>query len=392
MLLLYLLSQLFPHRVKAIYVNHQLQSANIEWAQFVTLFCQQNNIPCAVVPVTVSQGNLEQEARNSRYQAFERQLCPQDILVLAHHQQDQAETLLLRLFSGTGVQGMCAMRQIDNRDDMTLWRPLLDLSREQIEYWVDQLQLPFVTDLTNFDTHYDRAWARKSLWPLVSQRFPKMQEAICRTASLMQDTNEILQEILQQDFEKCVQNHCLNLLEFENLSNPRRRQLLSFWLKNIYRPSLDMVDRLQKEVIYSRVDAQAKLYVKPYWYVRYQNKIHRLTDQQYHVKSVPNKQKFEHSSFNFSFENSMGLSDQLLTEDLWLYSRQGGERIHLYGRVGEWPLKKAIQEAHIFPWLRHQIQILKKDNVILGVFTPKGFWLAQSEFCQKNGWLPSMRV
>ena len=68
----------------------------------------------------------------------------------------------------------------------------------------------------------------------------------------------------------------------------------------------------------------------------------------------------------------------------------GGEKIHLYGRVGSWPLKKAIQQAHIFPWLRHTIQILSIDNVMLGVFTPEGFWLAQSEYCVVDGWLPKI--
>jgi len=79
-----------------------------------------------------------------------------------------------------------------------------------------------------------------------------------------------------------------------------------------------------------------------------------------------------------------------LKQNLVLTSRQGGERIHLYGRVGAWPLKKAIQEAQIFPWQRHQIQILSRDNVMLGVFSPKGFWLAQSEYVEQGGWQPSL--
>ena len=70
--------------------------------------------------------------------------------------------------------------------------------------------------------------------------------------------------------------------------------------------------------------------------------------------------------------------------------RQGGEKIHIQGRVGTWPLKKAIQQAQIFPWLRHTIQILSMDNVMLGVFTPNGFWLAHSPYCVKAGWLPTL--
>jgi len=86
----------------------------------------------------------------------------------------------------------------------------------------------------------------------------------------------------------------------------------------------------------------------------------------------------------------MGLSASLLNKKLKIIRRQGGEKVHLYGRVGQWPLKKAIQEAHILPWLRHTIQILVIDNVMLGVFTPKGFWLAQSPYCEQGGWQPDL--
>ena len=85
---------------------------------------------------------------------------------------------------------------------------------------------------------------------------------------------------------------------------------------------------------------------------------------------------------------TIGLSPKLLGRELRLIKRQGGEKIHLYGRVGHWPLKKAIQEAQILPWLRHTIQILVVDNVMLGVFSPKGFWLAHSDYVEHGGWQP----
>ncbi|MCG2958010.1 tRNA(Ile)-lysidine synthetase, partial [Escherichia coli] len=79
------------------------------------------------------------------------------------------------------------------------WRPFLSLSRQQIQAWVDQLALPYVQEETNFDTRYDRAWCREQLWPLLEQRFPKMQDAVARTSVLMQDAQTILDEVLQQD-------------------------------------------------------------------------------------------------------------------------------------------------------------------------------------------------
>ena len=90
MLLLHLMSFLFPQKIRAIYVDHQLQSMSSAWGEFVLNACQQLQVPCGIVPVHVAEGNLENQARNARYQAFEEHLKDNEVLVLAHHQQDQS--------------------------------------------------------------------------------------------------------------------------------------------------------------------------------------------------------------------------------------------------------------------------------------------------------------
>ncbi|OEC88684.1 tRNA lysidine(34) synthetase TilS [Acinetobacter sp. YK3] len=404
MLLLYLMSELFPNRIRAIYVDHQLQTLSVGWGLFVQQQAEVLNIPVILQKVTVETGNLEQQARQARYHAYQQHLQSNEILVLAHHQQDQAETFLLRLFSGAGVNGLAAMQQLDIREDMTIWRPFLDLSREQIEQWSQQLALNYITDPTNHDTHYDRAWCREQLWPLLENRFPKMQSAVARSSYLMQDAAEILNDVLKQDWQHCARDRELDLTKLAELSTARQRQLLSVWIKgkDQYRPSYDMVQRLQNEVIWAKPDAQASLHIHPHYYARYQKKLYRLSHDELYAEqqtSFPNiiSQQYEMGQViqvaagQFKIESqAMGLSAQLLGRELTLIKRQGGEKIHLYGRVGHWPLKKAIQEAQILPWLRHTIQILVVDNVMLGVFSPKGFWLAQSEYLEQGGWQPSL--
>jgi tRNA(Ile)-lysidine synthase len=402
MLLLHLMFFLCPEKVRAIYVDHQLQAPSADWGKFVASECQQLNIPCIIQPVQVASGNLEQQARNSRYQAYLQHLQENEILVLAHHQQDQAETLMLRLLSGAGVDGLAAMKQIDVRNNLTIWRPLLDISREKICQWASQLNVQNIEDPTNEDTHYDRAWARQTLWPVLSQRYPKMQAALVRTSELMQDAQDILQEVLAQDLQGCGTETQLDLVQLQLLSNARQRQLLSAWMKGSgqYRPSLAMVERVQSEVIHAKQDAQAALHWQGFYYVRYQQRLYRLSAATYLAEQqqdqaglktlkIALKDQVQVLSGKFVIKPAqIGLSATLLQQPLHLQQRQGGEKIHLYGRVGAWPLKKAIQEAQIFPWLRHTIQILSTDNVMLGVFTPKGFWLAQSAYCEAGGWLP----
>ena len=404
MLLLYLMAELFPKQSRAIYVDHQLQQPSAMWGEQVKQYAQHLSIPVIIQKVQVDVGNLEQQARQARYQAYQQHLQSNEILVLAHHQQDQAETVLLRLFSGAGVNGLAAMQQVDIRQDMTIWRPFLDLSREQIAAWSAQIGFDYVTDPSNHNIHYDRAWCREVLWDVLQNRFPKMQAGVVRSSALMQDAAEILEDVLQDDWRRCATDQQLNLDEFNQLSAARQRQLLSTWMKgkNQYRPSYDMVQRLQREVIAAKPDAQAILHVNQLYYVRYQKILYRLTADILYAEqhTVILKQVMQRFSLgqlvnvvagSFKVDTQkLGLSPQLLDRELTLVKRQGGEKIHLYGRVGHWPLKKAIQDAQILPWLRHTIQILVVDNVMLGVFSPKGFWLAQSEFVVQDGWQPSL--
>ena len=404
MLLLRLMSLLYPQKVRAIYVDHQLQESSAAWGRFVTETCAALSIPCIVQKVAVAEGNLENQARSARYQAYQQHLLSNEILVLAHHQQDQAETLMLRLLSGSGIHGLAAMRQVDQRDLMTIWRPLLNLSREQICQWAAELNVQNIQDPTNYDTQYDRAWSREALWPLLQSRFPKMQQAISRTSYLMQDAEDILADVLTQDWALCGTAEMLKLNQLLDLPLPRQRQLLSAWMKGQgeYRPAFDMVQRLMQEVMHSKADAQAALHWNSFYYVRFSEQLHRLTQAEYKSadteragRQIINLQQQKTlrvlaGEFQPQPADEFGLSAALYGQDLILTQRQGGEKIHLHGRMGAWPLKKAIQQAQIFPWLRHRIQILSIDNVMLGVFTPKGFWLAESPYCVKAGWLPKL--
>ena len=403
MLLLHLMSHLFPKRIRAIYIDHQLQDVSPQWGSFVQEQCYVLDVPCVIQAVDVDTGNVESQARSARYAAFQKHLLANEILVLAHHQQDQAETVLLRLLSGAGIHGLAAMQSIDIREKFTIWRPLLALSRQQIELWAAEMQLRNIQDQTNFDTSYDRAWCRAELWPILEKRFPKMQQALARTSYLMQDAETILADVLTQDWASCGNAAVLNLTPFRQLSAPRQRQLLSAWMKgeDLYRPAFDMVQRLFDEVIESKVDAQAALHWNQYYYVRYQQQLFRVSKAEYlaeecqTIESIEQRfsldQAYAFASGQYRIETQKyGLSSALLEQPLQIKPRLGGEKLHLYGRVGAWPLKKAIQSAQIFPWQRHTIQILSIDNVMLGVFTPKGFWLVESAYCEAGGWQPNL--
>lgn len=420
MLLLHQLAALCPDRLHVVTIDHGLQSDGAVWCAQVLACCRQFGVSASHIRVTVGDGNIEAAARKARYQAFEQVLRHDDVLALAHHQDDQAETILLHLFKGAGLSGLVGMKPLIKRwfglveetghidtSDQTyywIWRPLLSLSRSQIVQWVTQLGLPVVNDPMNEQPQFDRVWCRQELWPVVTQRFPQMSAAINRAGRLLQDAEHILDEVAQEDLRYCVDSsdQRLELDRLAQLSSARQRQLLSVWLKGdrAFRPSLALIDRLYRDVIDARQDAQPQLYWQGWHLTRFNHGLYRLntTDwTRWQCQPTPTVTVFNtiHDCQYWALGqvcaeySSIGLSMQLLGQSLQLVPRHGGEMLRRYARHQQ-SLKKQLHAAKIEPWLRSQVQLLRYNDCLLGVMTPAGFWLAEHEYCQASGWLPRL--
>lgn len=409
LLLLYILAEQCPVQLHVVTIDHGLQTDSTRWCQQVAGHCQHLGVSCEMVRVEVDPGgNMEQQARRARYTAFEHRLAEDDVLVLGHHRQDQAETVLLHLLRGSGVSGLTGMQTLERRHrplGYWLWRPLLTLSRHQINHWAEQLGLQPVQDPMNADVKYDRVWCRHQVWPVLQSRFVQMESAICRTATLMQDAQAILQDVLDQDVAFCLSKpYCLNLSRLQSLSAPRQRQLLSHFLmgEQAQRPPFSMVQQLQSEVINARADAQARLLWQGWYIVRFGDHLHRIKREVWdrcHVlpessswvaNGVGTGLRHPLASGHYTIERvAYGLHDCLLGQPLQLLPRQGGEQIRRLGRPRQ-SLKKALHAATIPPWLRHQVQLLCYHDHVLGVLSPAGFWLTESPYLQPNGWLPHL--
>lgn len=392
-----LLAEYCAGRVRLLHVNHQLQVDAPTWAQQVQDWSAARGVGCTVCLVQIAEGNQEAQARQARYQAFAEQVQPDEVLVLAHHQQDQAETVLMRLFSGSGTQGLSAMRALDYRGNLRFWRPLLGCSRA----WVDQFSglrgLSFVDDPANQLHQYDRVYLRQVVWPMLQRRWPSVERSMARTAALMQDAAEILAEVVAQDLRVCQSLEGLDVSALMCLSKARQRQLVAHWMQGeeVYAPPLHRVLAvldLARSVGIGQVSWHT-------WQFRYyQGQLYRLPLQ---TKAVPSEvaelqglqlgQTIHLASGRWQVKPvSDGLPLAVLAQPLSVLPRVGGERLHLEGRVGRWPLKKFLQQLNLPVWQRDQVQMLyagatANSNVPpLAVLTPKGcflttFWRQQQQ-------------
>ncbi|ABN60984.1 tRNA lysidine(34) synthetase TilS [Shewanella baltica] len=170
-----------------VYVHHGLSDNADSWAQHCLERGQHYGLPVTVERVTVNRGprlSLEAEARKVRYQAIERHLSANDVLLTAHHEDDQLETILLALKRGHGPKGLAAMGQVQALAQGRQLRPLLDISREQIEAYAKQQGLVHIEDESNQDDKYDRNFLRLEIIPRLKARWPSIATTASRSAAL----------------------------------------------------------------------------------------------------------------------------------------------------------------------------------------------------------------
>ena len=136
------------------------------------------------VQVNGKEGGIEQGAREARYRAYRQYLQPNQVLVTAQHQDDQAETFLLALKRGSGPAGLSSMPAKCLLNKGYLLRPLLNITREQIEAYAHEHGLLWIEDDSNQDDRYDRNFLRLHVMPLLTQRWPHFSQAVTRSAAL----------------------------------------------------------------------------------------------------------------------------------------------------------------------------------------------------------------
>ena len=403
------LQLLCPHRVRVMHINHQLQLVSAQWAEWLSQQCQQWQIPCVVQAVNVAQGNLEAEARQARYAALLHESKPHEILVLGHHQQDQAETIFLRLMSGSGVKGLSAMKVLDYHAGNPLWRPLLTCSRQQITQLAALICPDYIDDPANQQDNFDRVFLRQKVWPILKTRWPALDSSLSRSALLMQDTHDILQDVLTEDWQQCGDHHVLDIQVVLGLTQSRQRLLLSRWMQGAeqYAPAFHLVEEVRQALLNARQDAVPKVEWQGWQFRRYQQQLYRLPQHQPKAQDLqvnwPLGQCLELPTGHWQWQQQtqtqiqsqthiqiQGFAAHLMDQPFCLRARRGGEVIHLQGRVGHWPLKKSLQDARIPPWQREQVQLLYAGEQLLGVFTAQGFWCNQATALVDNGWLPCL--
>jgi tRNA(Ile)-lysidine synthase len=369
-------------QLSAVHVHHGLNHAADDWTRFCEDTCQILNIPCTVIHVDASPvpgESPEATARVLRYQAIAEVMQAGDALVSGHHQDDQAETLLLQLMRGCGPSGLAAMPKAAPFASGLLIRPFLLYSRQQLLDYATEHNLDWVEDSSNSDSRYDRNYMRHEILPLLIARWPGLVSSLCRTSSNMAEASFLLDELAMQDLQQ-VKTGQAGMLQVDGLlalNDVRLRNLLRFWIRdlNLAVPSQSQLQHIFSDVIHAGEDSNPCVTWSGVEIRRYRGKLYALAAM---MTELPEKDISWDPSTPLTINGvgslqlrpiqGMGLAPDLLAQsDLCIRFRQGGERIQPARRGHQHELKKLFQEAAIPPWERDRTPILYQGDSIVAV-------------------------
>lgn len=264
--------------IRAIHIHHGISPNADYWAEFCQQLCQSWQIPFQCVKVSLAnKQNLEQQARQLRYQAIKQHLLPNEVFVTAHHQDDQAETVLLALSRGSGVKGLSAMSEISFSHGFELYRPLLNQSKQTLLTYAQQQQLSWIEDESNADSHYARNFLRNEVLPLLNQRW-QFNAMIARTAQHCAEQQQLLEELLAESLNQYANftEKSLNIKAFSQLSLLKQKQLIRLWLENcgVMPPSTAQMQQIIENIIHANSDKQPEIKLGQIMLRRYQSHLY----------------------------------------------------------------------------------------------------------------------
>lgn len=375
-------------QLKAHHVNHGLSVNASNWSTFCRQLCEQLTIPFTASEVHLnisSRVSLEALARDKRYQAFKEGIGFGEILVTAHHQDDQLETLLLALKRGSGPTGLQGIQVCQAFSTGKLVRPLLIFSREQLVDYAQQNNLIWIEDESNKDEQFDRNFIRQQISPLLKSRWPAVAQSFSRSASLCYEQQQLLNELAEADFQQCcverLGERILLIEPLTRLTSARRNNLLRYWLKSngLTYPSQKQLMLLWQEVALAEHDKMPKLQLAEVSIQRYQNALYIVSNQQ-----------LEHPqhTFNWSGQDKLWLVENKLAVDFSRLSKELAKqhqidccfRQHLPAKLSCLPIarsrsrtvKKLLHEYNVPPWQRDQVVFVFCDGKL---WQAVGLWV-----------------
>ncbi len=365
--------------LRAIHVHHGLQAEADDWSLHCKSLCDQLSLPLVVRRVEVESGrrqSLEAQARRARYRAIADAMGEGEMVLLAHHGDDQAETLLLQLLRGAGVAGLAAMPLVRPWHGGWLARPLLEETRESLRGWAEKENLAWLEDPSNQDRRHARNYLRHEVMPLLRRRWPNLAATLGRSARHCGQAGGLLAELAESDLEKTVTSNPwqLRLPPLAQLTPVRRANLLRYWMaaQGVTTPPEVVLARVEKELMSARRDAVPEICWKGGALRRFRERLFLFPEP---LPRAPDVVRLDWSGRTaLPLPEGLGRLELAGEPPSWFLERrvevgfrQTGLRCRPAGRAGSRRFKQLCQELGIPPWLRSRLPLVWVDGELTAV-------------------------
>lgn len=367
--------------VVAAHVDHGLHPEAAAWASHCQAVATRLGVAYSGLEVSIdaaAPAGPEAAARDARYAAFQKLVQSNDCLLSAHHQDDQAETLLLNLMRGSGVAGLAGIgaRRIFGKG--LLLRPLLDVPLDDLKSYAAAEQLDWVEDPSNRDTQFDRNFLRHEILPALSGRWPAVAGRLRRSAELVREASELLEDLADADLDAVGTDNRLSIKQLQVLSAPRQRNVLRRAIRRcgLPAPPGTRLQQIVDELIPARPDAQPQVSWSGVDVRRYRDALFILPSQSNESPPAGGKLRTngqpvalggDLGALRLVGPHAKGISPDIAAAGLEIRFRHGGEAIRVVGHQSTQKLKKLLQEAGILPWMRHRVPLLYCGDSLVAV-------------------------
>lgn len=383
--------------VRAIHVHHGLSPNADAWSEHCHVLCAKYAVPLAVERVRVvpaGQGT-EAAARIARYAAFARH--PGDALILAHHLDDQVETYFLRLLRGAGARGLAGMAEDRQGNGLRILRPLLGVTRADIDAYARRERVIGINDESNLDTRLTRNFLRQAWLPGIAERFPAYRQNVARAMAHARDLEDMARAIAEDDMGRLTDPEHPEVTALIALGATRGVNLLRHWLAQRVEtpPDSRQIAELWRQVTGARQDADLIWRLGDAEVRRYRGRVY------YRVRRAP----VEMGTIAWRGESLLawpvggaleiravhgaGIADRFVSGRVCVFSAwQGGMHLRFYANRPGKPVKKWFQELGVPPWQRAETPMLRIDGRLAWV-AGLGVDVAFQARPDEPGWLIS---
>ncbi len=379
----------------ALHVHHGLSRNADRWAGACAAFAASRGVPLRVERVTVDRDHpsgLEAAARVARHAAFAK--AGTDFVALAHHRDDQAETVLLQALRGTGMKGLSAMAEARAVGGAVWLRPLLDEPRDTLFEHARAAGLDWVEDESNELTAFDRNFLRHEVMPVLGRRFPQYRESLARLARHAASASELLETLAREDAERIAEGGGVSAEGLAALDPLRRANVLRHFLaaRGLPMPGDARLADMARQLVSAREDARVLLLHGGRALVRHRGVIL--------VEEPPRRASWEiawhgeaelslgagRGAVRFASATGEGIALDRVEGGRWRFaSRAGGERIRLREGGPTRTLKNLLQEHAVPAWRRARLPLLFEGDRLVWV---PGIGIAADFHARGPGLLP----